>query len=328
MDAQEKLEITVTPPTDMAPNNPHSPNIPYDPLPLTQDHPRDSIHRDSPSPPASGFDTPPVEMTQFPDNLPPGASHPRFLGAALYDDPSFSFRDSYASQNTFQTAQSFANSSVYALNPDPATPAEAQFSGTYHDDPRDTENNAGSPGHPGSPSPQYLAEKRTTYAVPRVKSKRGLIIGGAILAAAIVLVAVVVPVYFAVIKPKSSNAAASTSSGAPNPTSTSQPASTTVVTGGDGSKITTEDGTTFTYSNPFGGTWYWDPKDPFNNNAQAQSWTPPINQTFQFGTDRIFGYFFSHRSPCRVTHNFQRQLGWLAYYRTCKLYFSLADELY
>jgi glucan 1,3-beta-glucosidase len=310
MDNQEKPEITVTPPSDavtsppdMSSNNPHSPNIPYDPLPLTQDHPRDSIHRDSPSPGPSGFDTPPVEMTHFSDSLPSGAANPRFLGRALYDDPSFNFRDSYASQGTFQTARSAANSSVYALNPDPITPAEAEFSGAYHDDPRDTENNADSAADSGTQSPQYLAEKRAAYAVPRIKSKRGLIIGGAILAAVIVLVAVVVPVYLTVIKPKSSsNGAVGTSSGSPaNPTSTAQPGSTTVVTGGDGSKITTEDGTTFTYSNPFGGTWYWNPKDPFNNDAQAQSWTKPLNQTFKFGTDRIFGYVPVYRSTGRAS---------------------------
>ncbi|OAX38913.1 glycoside hydrolase family 5 protein [Rhizopogon vinicolor AM-OR11-026] len=269
----------------MSPNNPHSPNIPYDPLPLTQDQPGDFLHNDPPSPHASGFDTPPVEMTHFSDSVPSGAPNPRFLGRALYDDPSMNFRDSYASQNTFQTAPSAANSSVYALNPDRATPTQAEFAGTYHDDPRDTENNAAATS--GS---NYLAEKRSAYAAPRNKSKRGLIIGAAIFAAVIVLVAVIVPIYFTVIKPKSStDSAAAASSAAANPTSTAQPGSTNVVTGGDGSKITTEDGTTFTYSNPFGGTWYWDPKDPFNNNAQAQSWTPPLNQTFQFGTDRIFG---------------------------------------
>jgi len=303
MDNQETPEITVTPPSDMSPNNPHSPNIPYDPLPLTQEHPRDSFHHDSPSPRSSVFDTPPVEMTQFSDSIPSGAAQPRFLGRALYDDPNFNFRDSFASQNTqntFQTAPSAANSSVYALNPEPTTPPEAEFPDTYRDDPRDTEHGAGSAGDSVIRSPQYLTEKRSAYAVSSFKSKRGLIIGGAILAAAIVLVAIVVPVYFTVIKPKSSSngSVASGTSSASNPTSTAQPGSTTVVTGGDGSKITTEDGTTFTYSNPFGGTWYWDPKDPFNNNAQAQSWTPPLNQTFQFGTDRIFGYDFFRYFIC------------------------------
>jgi hypothetical protein len=111
----------------------------------------------------------------------------------------------------------------------------------------------------------------------------------------IVLVAVVVPIYFVVIKPRSSSlndSSASPSSPTSTSTSSGQPGSAVVVTGGDGSTVTTEDGTTFTYSNPFGGTWYWDPQNPFNNNAQAQSWTPPLNQTFSFGIDKIFGYVF------------------------------------
>lgn len=273
-------------------NSTHSQDIPYDPLPLTQDPPRDSIYHDPPSPHASGFDTPPVEMSYFSDPTPPGAAQPRFLGAALYDDPSSRYRDSFASentQNTFRTAPSVVNSSVYALNPD--TP-QAGHSGAYYDDPHDPEYNTGSGQGANSDSSRYLAQKRSAYTVPRVKSKRGLIIAGSILAAVIVLVAVVVPIYFIVVKPKSSssnNSSASPSSPTSTSTSSGQPSSAVVVTGGDGSTVTTEDGTTFTYSNPFGGTWYWDPQDPFNNNAQAQSWSPPLNQTFGFGTDKIFG---------------------------------------
>ncbi|KAH7337940.1 glycoside hydrolase superfamily [Rhizoctonia solani] len=42
---------------------------------------------------------------------------------------------------------------------------------------------------------------------------------------------------------------------------------------------------------PYGetGTWYYDPKDPFRNKAQAQSWTPPLNQAWKFGEDKIRG---------------------------------------
>ncbi|KAG2348460.1 hypothetical protein BDR05DRAFT_521174 [Suillus weaverae] len=287
-------EIIVSPPpvTMYPSNSTHSQDIPYDPLPLTQDPPRDSIYHDPPSPHASGFDTPPVEMSYFSDPTPPGAAQPRFLGAALYDDPSSRYRDSFASentQNTFRTAPSVVNSSVYALNPD--TP-QAGHSGAYYDDPHDPEYNTGSGQGANSDSSRYLAQKRSAYTVPRVKSKRGLIIAGSILAAVIVLVAVVVPIYFIVVKPKSSssnNSSASPSSPTSTSTSSGQPSSAVVVTGGDGSTVTTEDGTTFTYSNPFGGTWYWDPQDPFNNNAQAQSWSPPLNQTFGFGTDKIFG---------------------------------------
>ncbi|KAF9239593.1 exo-beta-1,3-glucanase [Melanogaster broomeanus] len=271
------------PPLEMS-RNPPSPNIPYDPLPLTQDS-RNSIYRDPPSPHTSGFETPPVELTSFPEGMPPGASPPRFLGAARYDDEG-------GPSNTFHSFPSAGNSSIYALNPGPVQPPGADFT-AYSDEPRDSEFYGGDSGDSGPSPSHYLAEKRSAYTAPRAMSKRNLIIMGSIAAALVVIAAVIVPVYLTVVKPKSSNNNAATSSPSASPTSTSGngtgSGTVAVVTGGDGSKITTEDGTTFTYQNPFGGTWYWDPNDPFNNNAQANSWTPPLNQTFQFGTDRIFG---------------------------------------
>ncbi|KZV84050.1 glycoside hydrolase family 5 protein [Exidia glandulosa HHB12029] len=50
-----------------------------------------------------------------------------------------------------------------------------------------------------------------------------------------------------------------------------------------------EDGTTFTYKNSFDGFWVYDPNDPFNDTAQAQSYSPPLNQPWKYGTDRIRG---------------------------------------
>lgn len=32
-----------------------------------------------------------------------------------------------------------------------------------------------------------------------------------------------------------------------------------------------------------------DPGDPFNNNAQSNSWTPPLNTSWQWGQDRVYG---------------------------------------
>jgi hypothetical protein len=32
-----------------------------------------------------------------------------------------------------------------------------------------------------------------------------------------------------------------------------------------------------------------DPNDPYNTNAYPNSWTPPLNQSWNFGTDRIYG---------------------------------------
>lgn len=75
-----------------------------------------------------------------------------------------------------------------------------------------------------------------------------------------------------------------TSSDASTPTATAPP-----VSGGFGSIITLEDGSTMTYENEFGGHWYWDPADPFNNNAQVNSWTKPLNQSWDWAKDVIQG---------------------------------------
>lgn len=244
----------------------HSPHIPYDPLPLTHD-PRDAVYYDPPSPLPSSFETPPVELTTFPEGMAP-------VPGARYFQGNSEYRDSFASHNTFHSAPSAPNCSVDALH---ANSAGAEFVG-YQDDP-----GFGTPAEPH----RYLEEKRSAYSSPRFMSKRRIIMLACIAAAIIVIIAVVLPIYFLVIKPKSNNAAAS-------PTSTTSPGtgggSVAVVTGGNGSTITTENGTTFTYINTFGGMWYWDPNDPFNNNAQPNSWTPPLNQTFNFGTDKIFGF--------------------------------------
>lgn len=83
---------------------------------------------------------------------------------------------------------------------------------------------------------------------------------------AVVVLAVVLPVYFVVIKPDrdhhstSSGASSTSSSGSSGDSGTSGNSGTTgssnpqtLTTGGDGSTVTTDDGTTFTYKNPFGG---------------------------------------------------------------------------
>ncbi|KAF8436890.1 hypothetical protein L210DRAFT_2436741 [Boletus edulis BED1] len=98
---------------------------------------------------------------------------------------------------------------------------------------------------------------------------------------------VAVPVLLVVNKSRKNNATPSTST--PSATPGTGSGKVAAVTGGNGTTITTANGTTFTYINSFGGTWYWDPNDPFNNNAQPNSWTPPLNQSFKLGTDKIFG---------------------------------------
>ena len=71
-------------------------------------------------------------------------------------------------------------------------------------------------------------------------------------AAAVVAVVLVVilPVYFTVIKPKNSGGDGTGGNGSGNPTSG-------LTTGGDGSTVTTDNGTEFTYQNSFGGFCAW-----------------------------------------------------------------------
>ena len=67
--------------------------------------------------------------------------------------------------------------------------------------------------------------------------------------------------------------------------------------------MTTDNGTQFTYHNTFGGfcklrtlgivldsqvLGVYDPANPFNNNAQPNSWTPPLNTSWTWGVDRIY----------------------------------------
>ncbi|EIN07519.1 glycoside hydrolase family 5 protein [Punctularia strigosozonata HHB-11173 SS5] len=154
-----------------------------------------------------------------------------------------------------------------------------------------------------SASSPYLSEKVKNYPSPAGRrTRRRVYVIAAAVVGALLIIAVIVPVYFAVIKPKSNSSKSSTSDSSGSSGSGSGPGSgsgggssggkgsqTLAVTGGDGSTVTTDDGSTFTYSNSFGGYWYWDENDPFNNAAKAQSWTPALNESFNWGTDIIRG---------------------------------------
>lgn len=59
--------------------------------------------------------------------------------------------------------------------------------------------------------------------------------------------------------------------------------------GTNGSVITTEDGTTFTYVNNFGGQWVSDPAAPFGKGGKAQSWSKSIGEEWAWGQDVIRG---------------------------------------
>jgi len=278
----------------MSNNNDPTRNVTYDPLPLTNDdYPSNILYNapPSPDPNLSTFHTPQMDIAELgpsENTIPPGAAQPRFLGAAFYDGSgSPSMRNSFASSNhTIPGTHSEYNSSLFALN-DPQ--GSGRFDGNYRDDPRDT-----TVVSPANATPRILEEKRAAYAPAKTKLKRRIIIIAVIVALILIIVAVVLPLYFLVIKPSSrtsnSDTAHAGNASDPSSTPTSSGGNEKVrVTGGDGSVITMEDGTTFTYNNSFGGYWYWDDNDPFNPGARAQSWSPALNETFNYGADQIRG---------------------------------------
>ncbi|TFY74858.1 hypothetical protein EWM64_g9153 [Hericium alpestre] len=262
-------------------------DVPYDPVPNPAEYGSDISYDNREMPPSPNLEN---------FDLDGPAARPRFMGSA--GNPMT--RDSFASYGTTPVSEN--GSSVYALNPQSlsARGSPQPQDERYRDDPRGTPGDDEEPGVSMSPlgGPRYLSEKRSTYAPPAAKSRRNILLLVAGAALIVIAVAVVVPIYFAVIKPHSNNAdskgGAAQGSGASSdsPTATDTPQSTNnraVITGGDGSTVTMDDGTTFKYQNSYGGIWYHDPADPFNNNAQAQSWSPPLNQTFRFGVDKIRG---------------------------------------
>ncbi len=64
---------------------------------------------------------------------------------------------------------------------------------------------------------------------------------------------------------------------------------TGVVKWSDGTLVQTETGDTFVYRNPFGGFFVDDLNDGFNLDAQAQSWSPPLTEAWDWANDIIRG---------------------------------------
>ncbi|KAF7441072.1 hypothetical protein PC9H_001421 [Pleurotus ostreatus] len=281
-------------------SNPQQPsaNISYDPLPLTTDADQyqNALYNapGSPGPASPSFQN--MRELGSTSSLPPGASaaQPRFMGT--YDGHAGP-RESYASSQ-YPSGGSDFNGSVVALN-DTSMGGRTLTGSPYRDEP-DSFNEQGHAMSPmgQSSSPRYLGEKQNLYAAPRAKSSRKVLILAVLASLILLILAVVIPVYFAVIKPRmrnsdndSSNDSDSSNSDNNNshsPQATGKP-QVKIVTGRDGSEITTEDGSKFTYENKLGGYWYWDEDDVFNNGAKAQSWTPALNETFRYGIDKIRG---------------------------------------
>ncbi|KAF7295346.1 Glycoside hydrolase [Mycena indigotica] len=275
--------------------HPGTGGVDYAPLPLTHDS--DQPNRLYNAPPSPGADNSsfhlPLDNHGGPytddialSGMPMGAAQPRFLGRALYDDGGANMRNSIASsQHTLRsdTASSYtAADSVYNLRG--ATTQGYSDSGAYHDEP-------GFFVH--GDQPRLRNEKRAAYAKPRSRRKP-ILIGLAVIAVLAIILGVVLAF---LLKRKSSDEGSKDSGSKSGDSNTSSDGSSTnnankiaiAVSGSDGSTILADDGSSFVYSNSFGGTWQWDINDPFNNSARAQSWTPALNQPFRFGVDPIRG---------------------------------------
>lgn len=185
-----------------------------------------------------------------------------------------------------------------------------------------------------APEPGEQYREKTPLDSRRPSRTKWILAGAGVLIVA--LIVIIVPVYFTVIKPKNTSSESNISSSNENPSNNTPPITTPdethgITTGGDGSIVTTANGN-FTYKNPFGGFWVYDPKDPFNNGAKAQvrshlsarhlfltralnrqSWTPALNETWKWGRDTVKGLVDAEttRLCLSLLGVSQGQLGWL-----------------
>lgn len=190
-----------------------------------------------------------------------------------------------------------SNANSYLAPSPPGTPIPSRgLLDDLHDRSNDTPTMNNNPYNPYDKD-AYYSSVPTPYVPGRAqqdrKKRRVTAICIPLTILIVIILAVVIPIYFTVIRPHSKNASAA--SPAPTVTPGSLPPGNNTespsgaITGADGSTITLADGSTLTYRNQFGGFWVHDPNDPFNNNAQAQSYTPPINATWKWGQDRVHG---------------------------------------
>ncbi|KAJ7929518.1 glycoside hydrolase [Mycena leptocephala] len=121
------------------------------------------------------------------------------------------------------------------------------------------------------------------------KKKKRLIGLGVVAAVVIVAAAVVLPLYFLVIKKHHDDSAAASGGGGNASGGKGGNNVVGAVTGGDGSTVVTSTGQSFVYKNSFGGYWMSDPANPFLNGAKPNSWTPALNESWNWGTDKIYG---------------------------------------
>jgi glucan 1,3-beta-glucosidase len=146
--------------------------------------------------------------------------------------------------------------------------------------------------------PNAGADDSQLYGRRKPFYKRPVFFFGLAALVAIVVVAVVVPVVLTSRHHSSSSATVSGGTGSSNNTGGDNQSGNTnpgkgqtslATWGGDGSTVTQDDGSTFVYNNSFGGFWVFDPKNPFNNSAKPNSWTPALNEPWDWAANHING---------------------------------------
>lgn len=239
---------------------------------------------------------------------------------ALYSDVDHAALPPGAGAPTIRPVSNYQEKQEVHDNQEPLLPPSAPFI-PYADSPTPSESNRNSAYYPPTPTESRAFLDSNDYASPSGTPRASTFLAAGaplamdnekvspppgrtrkpllrrplfwILAAlllAVVVVAVVVPVVLTVGKHKSgSSGASSGSSSGGGGTSGGGGKSSGDITGGDGSTVTTTDGSTFTYKNPFGGFWYQDLSHPFAYNAQPNSWTKPLNESWDFTTDKMNG---------------------------------------
>ncbi|CAE6415024.1 unnamed protein product [Rhizoctonia solani] len=189
----------------------------------------------------------------------------------------------------------------------PATPSgSTTFLGgsapsAYRDDPYASTSGFKEGDVPMSPMGQSRGLDKNEYAAPAKKKGSSLFrCGVIILVILLIAIAVLIPVYLKFIKPNilSSENASSGESGNSNGGSggghgggggSGGGKNQDPITGGDGSTVKLTEGGTMVYTNKFGGFWVENPDDPFDNSARPNSWTKPLNQSWDYSTDKIYG---------------------------------------
>lgn len=209
------------------------------------------------------------------DNMTSGRNTPGLLG------PEFSSADSYRAFNLRHGARtnSFASSNMLGRDYDSIAGLNSVAMDKYEGGSWDrSETPVQGKREKEHPREKFLSKYGVAKGAPR--RKKCLIL--TIVAIIVVLLVVAVAVALGVVLGGKSSSGSSGSANEEEGTNGKE----LLVTGGNGTTIQLANGTSFTYINTHGGTWN---SGLLNDTAQAQSYTKPLNQEWDYANDRIFG---------------------------------------